>query len=78
MTDKRNGIFDIVAQNGSLRQISRNLPRSLADSREMLTFAALTIFIHLNRMRMKRKLSSKRLKKARKFGSVGSFIYLCR
>ena len=71
-------IFDIVAQNGSLRQISRNLPKSLADSREMLTFAALTIFIHLNRMRMKKKLSRKSAKKARLFGNVESFIYLCR
>ena len=44
----------------------------------MLNFAELTIFIHLNRMRMKKKLSSKSVKTARMFGGVESFSYLCR
>lgn len=62
----------------SLRWFARNQLKCLADSRKMLTFATLTMVINLNWMLMKKKLISKSTKTARMFGSVESFIYLCR
>ena len=54
-------------------------PVPLIDLRwKCLSLQPLTIFIHLNLNGMKKKLSMKSVKMARMFGSVESFIYLCR